>query len=310
VRGWLARQRIGVLMGGRSAEREISLKTGRAILRSLQRQGFKACAVDAAGKDLPRTLRRDRIGAAYLALHGPGGEDGTVQGLLETMGIPYTGSGVLASATAIDKIASKRLFEGAGLNTPRWFAVKSPLPSDAAVKARRLGYPVVVKPARQGSALGVSIVRRPGELAGAFRKAFKYDADVLVEKFVKGPEITVGILGPQALPIIEIVPTDRSFYDFHAKYAPGGSRHLLPARISARAARRANSLALAACELIRTRAVARVDLIVGPGDQPSLLEVNTIPGMTETSLLPDAASAAGIDFDELVLKIMEYSFAA
>ena len=305
----LQSRRIGVIMGGRSGERAISLKTGRAIFQSLKRQGFKAVAID-AGKDLPVQLRRQKIQFAYLALHGPGGEDGTVQGLLESMGIPYTGSGVLASALAIDKIASKRLFQSAGLATPRWFEVKLPVPADIAARVRRLGFPVVVKPARQGSALGVSIVRHPKELAAALKKAFQLDANVLVEQFIKGPEITVGILGPHALPIIEIVPTGRSFYDFHAKYAPGGSRHLLPARISARAAQRARDLSLAACEALQTRAVARVDLIVGPKDSPTLLEVNTIPGMTETSLLPDAAAAAGISFDALVRQIMEYSVGA
>ncbi len=309
VRGWLSRQRIGVLMGGRSAEREISLKTGRAILKSLKRQGFQAVAVD-ADKNLPQRLRQLKIQVAYIALHGLGGEDGTVQGLLETMGIPYTGSGVLASAVAIDKIASKRFFEGAGLNTARWFALKAADSPQAAAKARALGYPLVVKPARQGSALGISIVKKPADLAVALKQAFRLDTDVLVEKFIKGPEITVGILGPQTLPIIEIVPANRPFYDFHAKYQPGGSRHLLPARISPRAAARARELSLAACALLQTRAVARVDLIVDRGDQPMLLEVNTIPGMTETSLLPDAAAALGIDFDRLVLKIAEYSFAA
>jgi D-alanine-D-alanine ligase len=309
VRAWLKTRRIGVLMGGQSGEREISLKTGKAILRSLLRQGFKAVAVD-AGPNLPSRLQKAKIQAAYVALHGPGGEDGTVQGLLETMGIPYTGSGVSASALAIDKIVSKRLFDAAGLHTPRWFSIKASETQGAAARAKRLGYPLVVKPARQGSALGVSIVKRPADLAAALKKAFRLDEDVLIEKFIKGPEITVGILGPQTLPIVEIVPNDRSFYDFHAKYAPGGSRHLLPARISARAARQARELSLAACKVLRTRAVARVDLIVGPGGSPALLEVNTIPGMTETSLLPDAAAAAGISFDALVLKIAEYSFAA
>jgi D-alanine-D-alanine ligase len=308
VRGWLSRRRIGVLMGGQSGERAISFKTGRAILASLKRQGFDARAID-AGPDLPFKLRREKIQVAYLALHGPGGEDGTVQGLLETMRIPYTGSGVLASALAMDKIVSKRIFEAAGLKTPRWFPVQRPAPTDVAAQVRRLGYPVVVKPARQGSALGVSIVQRPGQLKSALRKAFRLDEDVLIEQFVKGPEITVGIVGPQTLPIIEIVPTDRSFYDFHAKYAPGGSRHLLPARISQRAARRARELAVAAYRILHMRAVARVDLIVGPRDTPVLLVVNSIPGMTETSLLPDAAAAIGMNFDTLVLKIAEYSFA-
>lgn len=309
VRGWLSRQRIGVLMGGASAEREISLKTGDAILKSLLRQGFRAVAIS-ADRNLPQRLREKKIQVAYLALHGPGGEDGTVQGLLETMGIPYTGSGVLASAMAIDKIASKRLFESAGLPTARWFALKISEKNKAASQARALGYPVVVKPARQGSALGISIVKKPSALANALQKAFRLDSHVLVEKFIKGPEITVGILGPQALPIIEIVPNARSFYDFHAKYQPGGSKHLLPARISSQAARRAREISLAACDLLQTRAVARVDLIVGAGDKPMLLEVNTIPGMTETSLLPDAAAALNINFDQLVMKIAEYSFAA
>jgi D-alanine-D-alanine ligase len=310
IRRWLARRRIGVLMGGLSAERAISLKTGRAIYQSLKRQGFDARAIDAQ-RELPQELQRQKIQAAYIALHGPGGEDGTVQGLLEWMRIPYTGSGVFASAVAMDKIASKRLFKAAGLATPSWAALdRKPELRFAADQARRVGYPLVVKPASQGSALGISIVRRPSELPAALNKAFRLGSEVLLEKFVKGPEITVGILGPQALPIIEIVPTHRSFYDFHAKYAPGGSRHLLPARISARAAQRAENLAQAACRLLQTRAVARVDLMVGPGDTPTLLEVNTIPGMTETSLLPDAAAAIGIDFDALVLKIAEYSFAA
>jgi D-alanine-D-alanine ligase len=246
----------------------------------------------------------------YLALHGPGGEDGKMQGYLETLKLPYTGSGVLASALAMDKIVSKRLFQAAGLATPAWLAAQKPGSPDLAGRVRKMGFPVVVKPACQGSALGVSIVRRPAELAAALRKAFALDSDVLIEKFVSGPEITVGILGHQTLPIIEIVPTDRSFYDFHAKYAPGGSRHLLPARISERAAERARELSLAACRVLNTRAVARVDLMVDSHDQPQLLEVNTIPGMTETSLLPDAAAAVGIDFDQLVFKIMEYSFAA
>src|SRR5258708_11995482 len=295
-------------MGGRSGERPISLKTGRAILASLWRQGFDARAVD-AGPDLPLKLRREKIQVAYLALHGPGGEDGAVQGLLETMRIPYTGSGVLASALAMDKIVSKKMFQAAGLKTPRGFAIQRPVPKDVAAQVRRLGYPVVVKPARQGSALGISIVKQPGQLKSALLKAFRLDEDVLIEQFIKGPEITVGILGPQALPIIEIVPTNRSFYDFHAKYAPGGSRHLLPARISDRPAPQALELPLPACRVLPTPAAPRGDLIVGPQDSPVLLEVNTIPGMTETSLLPDAAAAMGMNFDTLVLKIAEYSFA-
>ncbi len=310
IRSWLSRRRLGVLMGGESAERSISLKTGKAILKSLQRQGFRVQSIDTCG-DVPRALRRAKISFAYLALHGPGGEDGKIQGLLEWMKIPYTGSGVMASAVAMDKIASKRLFDSARLPHAPWLAVFLGQEEQAVAWARGRGYPVVVKPACQGSALGVSIVKRLGDLPRALREAFRFGESVVLEKFLKGPEITVGILGNETLPVIEIVPaSSRVFYDFHAKYAPGGSRHILPARISPATARRSRALALEACRVLGTRAVARVDLIVDEKQGPALLEVNTIPGMTETSLLPEAARAAGYDFDALVLKIAEGSVAA
>lgn len=296
-------------MGGASAEREISLKTGQAIWRSLQRQGFRAIALDAAGP-LPVLLQRHKIDLAYLALHGPGGEDGAVQGLLQWMGIPYTGSGILASAVAMDKIASKRFFAAAHLPTAPWLALSRKDLLSSLSKARRLGFPLVVKPAAQGSALGVSVARSPGDWVPALRRALRYGPAILAEKFLNGPEITVGVLGETALPIIEIVPAEGPFYDYRAKYAPGGSRHIIPARLSNAAARRAGELALAACRALQTRAVARVDLIVDERMGPTLLEVNTIPGMTETSLLPEAAKASGLDFDALVLKIAEHSFAA
>jgi D-alanine-D-alanine ligase len=322
---WLRGRRIGVLMGGTSAERAISLKTGRAIWKSLKSQGFNTCAID-SGPALPEALKKNKINFAYLALHGTGGEDGTVQGLLDWLKIPYTGSGVLASALAMDKAASKRLFDAAKLSTAPWYVLHQPRPLTKAERTApppdcgghpkggmgsRLGYPVVVKPASQGSAVGVSIVKSAKEWPAALMNAFRYDHAVIVEKFLQGPEITVGVLGTQVLPIIEILPQhNRPFYDFHAKYAPGGSRHILPARISPAAARRASALALKACRVLGTRAVARVDFIVDKRRGPCLLEVNTIPGMTETSLLPDAARAAGIDFDALVLKIAEHSVVA
>lgn len=299
---WFRKRRIGVLLGGTSAERAISLKTGQAVLASLKRQGFRVVAIDAA-KPLPEALKKNRIDFAYLALHGTGGEDGCVQGLLEWLKIPYTGSGVLASAAAMDKKASKRLFDAAKLPTAPWYSLNKPEGMSS-----RLGYPVVVKPSSQGSAVGVSIVKKAKDWPAALRNAFRYDRSVIVEKFLQGPEITIGILGHQVLPIIEILPQHhRPFYDFHAKYAPGGSRHILPARISAVHARRVAALAMDACRVLGTRAVARVDFIVDRKRGPCLLEVNTIPGMTETSLLPEAARAAGINFDALVLKIAEYS---
>ncbi|MFA5976254.1 MAG: D-alanine--D-alanine ligase [Elusimicrobiota bacterium] len=308
-RRWLRGRRIGVLMGGTSAERDISLKTGCAIWQSLKRQGFHAVAIDAA-KPLPASLQRHKIDCAYIALHGPGGEDGAVQGLLQWLGIPYTGSGILASALAMDKIASKRLFEAAHLPTAPWFSLQKEELPKSLPQAKRFGFPLVVKPVDQGSAIGVSIVRSANEWGPAVRSAARYGSTLLVEKFLSGPEITVGVLGKQTLPVIEIVPCDRSFYDFHAKYAPGGSRHILPASLSAAVSRRASELALAACRVLQVRAVARVDLIVDRKAGPTLLEVNTVPGMTETSLLPDAARAVGMDFDALVLKIAECSFAA
>jgi D-alanine-D-alanine ligase len=301
-------RRIGVLMGGTSAERSISLKTGKAIFDSLKRQGFKVVAMDAA-KPLPESLKRNKINFAYIALHGPGGEDGAVQGLLEWMKIPYTGSGLLASAIAMDKVTTKRLFDAAKLPTAPWSSIEKR--DVGAHRSAPVSFPVVVKPASQGSAVGISIVKKEKDWPAALKNAFRYDKTVLVEAFLQGPEITVGILGREALPIIEILPQhDRPFYDFHAKYAPGGSTHILPARISAAAARRSKELSLAACKVLGTRAVARVDLIIDRRRGPCLLEVNTVPGMTETSLLPEAARAAGIDFDALVLKIAEYSVGA
>jgi len=322
---WFRRRRIAVLLGGTSAERSISLKTGKAIFASLKRQGFHAIAIDAA-QSLPAALKKNKIDFAYLALHGTGGEDGCVQGLLEWLKIPYTGSGVFASAAAMDKKASKQFFDAAKLPTAPWYAMNKPRPLTKAEMSQpppdcgghpgggmgsRLGYPVVVKPASQGSAVGISIVKKQKDWPAGLMNAFRYDHTVIVEAFLQGPELTVGILGHQPLPIIEILPQHhRPFYDFHAKYAPGGSRHILPARIPAAQARKVTELALAACRTLGTRAVARVDFIVDCRLGPCLLEVNTIPGMTETSLLPEAARAAGIDFDQLVLKIAEYSVAS
>ena len=302
---WFRRRRIGVLLGGSSAERPISLKTGHAIYQSLKRQGYQVFTIDTANS-LEAKLKKNKINFAYIALHGPGGEDGQIQSFLEWLHIPYTGSRVMASAVAMDKAASKRVFEEAHLPTAPWYTLQKPLESKD-VKSR-LKLPVVVKPASQGSAVGISVVKKPREWRAAIKTAFRYDHTVVVEKFLQGKEITVGVLGLQVLPVIEILPQhDRPFYDFHAKYAPGGSRHILPARIPSSVSRRAQRLALAACKALGTRGAARVDLIVDRRMGPSLLEVNTIPGMTETSLLPEAALAAGISFDTLVIKIAEHS---
>jgi D-alanine-D-alanine ligase len=306
---WLKSRRIAVLLGGPSAEREISLKTGRAILQSLKRQKFNAVGIDPKA-DLAVVLKRKAINFVFLALHGEGGEDGVIQGFLEWMKIPYTGSGVLASAAAMDKVHCKQLFRSAGLPTAPWFEVTKENRKGSLALARRLGFPLVVKPATQGSAIGVSIVRAAAQWERALNVGFRYGPVQLIESYLSGPEVTVGVLGDRVLPVIQIIPSDGPFYDFHAKYAPGGSKHLLPARIPDKDSRLASELALKVCRLLNIRGAARVDLIVDLKRGPQLLEVNTIPGMTETSLLPEAARAAGIDFDELVLKIAELSYGA
>lgn len=300
IQKFLSRKKIGVIYGGRSAERKISLASGTAVLKALKNAGLKAVGID-AGPDLPFALKKNRIDFAYLALHGPGGEDGTVQGLLEVMGIPYSGCGVLASALAMDKVATKQVLHAAQLPTPAWMVLEDP--ADAKAVKR---FPAVVKPATQGSAIGVSVVRAKGQLSAALKQAFTLDRRVLVEQYVAGTEITVGVLGGTALPVVEIVPVN-AFYDFESKYQPGKSEHIIPPRLSKAVITRIQALAVKTFRALQCRAVTRIDMIVDARGNPWILEANTIPGMTETSLLPDEARAAGISFQELILKIIEYS---
>jgi len=328
----LQKLHVAVLMGGISRERKISLSTGRQILAALDRFKYTPVGVDTAflspgcapeqpEADLePLDIGRWAAGSqrpdvAFIALHGRGGEDGTIQGLLELLGIPYTGSGVLASALAMDKIATKRLLRSEGIAVAEDIII-SRLQRDgtydmAAVVAERLGYPVVVKPNREGSTIGCSIVRREEDLARAVDDALQYDSDVLVEKYIVGTEITAGLLGneePEVLPLIEIVPKS-GFYDYEAKYALGGSQHVIPARISNEAAERARCYARRTHQILGCRGMSRVDMIVAE-DQPYVLEVNTIPGMTPTSLLPEAAQAAGVSFSELLDRIIQSALAS
>ena len=299
----LKSRRLGVVQGGPSKERAISLKTGAAVRRALESWGLTAIAIEAKG-DLASRLLRNRIDFAYLAVHGSPGEDGTLQGLLEMMGIPYTGSGVLASAVAMNKPIAKAVFRQAGVTTPPWRELGRG--DSAAAALESLGLPVVVKPAQQGSAIGVTVVRRKAQFGRAVAKAFSFGPWVLVEKYIPGTEVTVGILGSSPLPVVEIIPAHR-FYDFYSKYRPGGSRHLVPARLPASTISRVQSEAVKAFRALHCRAYGRVDLMVPRGGTPTVLEVNTIPGMTSVSLLPDAARAAGITFNELVLRIIEHS---
>jgi len=297
----LRRKKVGVLCGGWSAERPISLRSGAAVAMSLRRMRIPHAVIDVTRR-VSEQLRRARIDVAFLAMHGPYGEDGTLQGALEMMGLPYTGSGVLASATAMHKPTAKRLFQSAGLPTPPWKIV------GAGERNPKIPFsgPWVVKPASQGSAIGITIVRRKSEWQKALRAAARLEKEVLVEKFVPGTEVTVAVLDQRCLPVIEIVPKHR-YYDFYSKYAAGGSRHIIPARLPRAVLKKVSELSLAAFRTLGCRHLARVDLIVPGQGRPQILEVNTLPGLTNTSLFPDAARATGMDFNHLILEMLRMS---
>jgi D-alanine-D-alanine ligase len=295
-------KRIGVLMGGLSAEREVSLKSGAAVHQALLGQGYDAVAID-VGRDLPGVLARERIDAAFIALHGRYGEDGCVQGLLELMGIPYTGSGVLASALAMHKLYSKQAFSARGILT----APFCPFRRGETIGPGDLpfGLPLVVKPAQEGSSVGVSIVKREDELAPALEEAFRYDDIILVEQYIRGQEVQVGILEDSPIGAIEIVPK-KEFYDYEAKYTDGMAEHIFPARLSPVDYARTLETSLAAHRALGCSGYSRVDLLVTPAGGCYVLEVNTLPGMTALSLLPEiAAKGAGLSFEALVARILE-----
>ncbi|MGA6827976.1 D-alanine--D-alanine ligase family protein [Nitrospira sp. NS4] len=308
--GRLTQKRIGVLMGGQSSEREVSLRTGQAVHQSLLRRGYQAVAID-VGPHLFRDLTEHKIQIAFLALHGPGGEDGTIQGFLETLGIPYTGSGVQASAVGMHKVTTKILAASQGVPVPGGTAVRrGEQPSLAmALKAAKLKLPVVVKPASQGSTIGVTIVRKPAQWKPALALAHRYDPDAMVEAYIPGHEITVSILGgPEGqvavLPAVEIVAPD-GFYDFSAKYQKGKTQYLCPAPLPARIAKQVAELGQRTYEALGCEGAARVDFRITPRGKPYMLEINTVPGMTETSLLPMAAGQAGLNYDALVERILQ-----
>lgn len=293
-------KKIGVLLGGLSAEREVSLKSGAAVHKALVDRGYDAVAID-VGRDLARVLEQERIEVAFISLHGRYGEDGAVQGLLELMGIPYTGSGVLASALAMDKVFSKQVFASSGLTVAPYRV----LHRGDALEPADLPFPlpVVVKPSREGSSVGVSIVREPAGLAPALELAWRYDSDILVEQFIKGREIQVGILDDRALGAIEIVPKNE-FYDFEAKYTAGMAEHILPAPLAEGLYDKVLRAGEDAHRALGCSCYSRVDFLVTEDEQCYLLEVNTLPGMTELSLLPEIAQGAGTGFSELVERIL------
>lgn len=293
-------QRVGVLMGGVSREREISLKTGDAMAGALERSGFDVVRIDwSPGPN--DDLIRAGLDVVLLALHGGHGEGGSVQGLLNCLEIPYTGSGVTASAIAMDKVHSKRLFADAGLSTPAFQVVRAQ-ELDAGLDLR-LTQPFVVKPAADGSSVGVTLVGPDGDARAALEAARNGDADILVEAFVAGTELSVGVFDQQVIGTVAIVPAD-GFYDYDAKYVSGTTQYLIPPPISAGARAAAEGLARDAYDLIGCRGVARVDVMLDAEEQPYLLEVNTLPGMTETSLIPKLAAATGESFEALVARMV------
>jgi D-alanine-D-alanine ligase len=298
----LKKKKIGVMMGGLSREREISLKTGKAILKALTEKGYTACPID-VGQDIVETLIKKKIECAFIALHGRFGEDGTIQGMLELMRIPYTGSGVLASALALHKIMAKKIFLCEKIPTPPFEVFqRQEIGKDPPIKISS-PLPLVVKPAREGSTIGVSIARTEEELVLALKEAGKYDEEILVEEFMKGKEITVGILEDIPLPVIEIVPKS-GFYDYHSKYTKGETQYIIPARVPREKYLNAQEMSLKAFRVLGCSGCARVDLMTDENGNPFVIDVNTMPGMTETSLLPQAASYAGIAFEDLVERIL------
>ncbi len=296
------KKKVGVLMGGLSQEREISLKSGKAILKALTEKGYQVSPVDVS-HDLPEVIAREKIECAFIALHGRFGEDGTVQGLLEMMKVPYTGSGVLASALAIHKIMTKKIFLAEQIPTPSFEVLSREVVERNHIKDFSFPFPLVVKPAREGSTIGISVVQSAEELHPALKKAGKYDEEILVETFMKGKEITVSILGDLPLPIIEIVPKS-GFYDFHSKYTKGETQYIIPARIPREKYLRAQEISLRAFKSLGCSGFARVDLMTDENEDPYVIDVNTIPGMTETSLFPKAAGYAGIPFEDLAERIL------
>lgn len=290
--------KVGVILGGPSREREVSIRSGKAIASALRSAGLDIVEIGEK-EDIVQGVLEAGIDVAFLALHGRYGEDGTIQRFLEQRGIPYTGSGPEASLAGLYKVRAKELFRDAGIPTPDWLVVRrGELPD-----WRRFVFPVVIKPVMEGSSIGLTIVNDRESLPDALDLAFSMGDEVLLETYVPGREITVGILGENALPVVQI-DTARSFYDFEAKYQKGHTRYLVPAPIAPALTGRIQELGLAAHRAVGCRDFSRVDMILGPEDSPVVLEVNTIPGFTETSLLPKAAAAQGIDFTGLCLRIL------
>jgi D-alanine-D-alanine ligase len=302
--------RVGVLMGGPSSEREISLRSGAAIHKSFKEEGLDAIAVDITTDDLndiENMLQSLGLSAAFIALHGLLGEDGKIQSVLEKLKIPYVGSGVKASNIAIDKIKTQKLLKENGISVPDNFNAKKNDDVDGMIKELLGGYPAVVKPPCEGSSLGISIVSNPGQLQAALNTVWEFTDIALVEKFIAGRELTVGILGNSSLPVIEI-SSSRGFFDYTAKYQKGFTEYKVPASLEPSVEKRLRDVALDAFVKLGCRHFGRVDMILAADGKEYVLEINTIPGFTETSLLPKAAAYSGINFNQLCMKLLKMAY--
>lgn len=299
--------KVALLAGGASDEREISLASGKGAQEALEAAGFTVQFIDPVNKEDLQALITGDFDVAFLCLHGRYGEDGTIQGMLEILGIPYIGSGVWSSALAIDKAKAKVFYDHFGINTPQSITVTRATELTGKDLIAKIGTPVVVKPSTEGSALGVHIVSTPEEVDAAIQEVFAMDSELLVEKYISGTELTVSVIGnskPEALPVIEIVPS-HDFYDFESKYAPGGSLHICPARLSDEDTARVQAVAVKAHKALGCRGVSRTDIIMDENGVCWALETNTVPGMTSTSLFPDAGKVAGYTFPQLCTKLIE-----
>ncbi|MDH1144597.1 D-alanine--D-alanine ligase [Pseudomonas mosselii] len=297
--------RVAVLYGGKSAEREVSLKSGKAVIEALTNAGVDVVAID-VGDDLLTRLQSEKIDRAFIILHGRGGEDGSMQGLLECLGIPYTGSGILASALAMDKLRTKQVWQSLGIPTPRHAVLASE--QDCVAASAELGFPLIVKPAHEGSSIGMAKVNSEQELVAAWKDAAKYDSQVLVEQWIHGPEFTIAILRGQVLPPIAL-GTPHVFYDYDAKYIANDTQYRIPCGLDSVKEQELIDLTARACDAVGIEGWGRLDVMQDEQGRFWLLEVNTAPGMTDHSLVPMAARAAGLDFQQLVLAILADSVA-
>ena len=298
--------RVAVLFGGKSAEREVSLNSGNAVLAALQNAGVDAFGID-VGDDFISRITQEKIDRAFIILHGRGGEDGSMQGLLECLGIPYTGSGILASALAMDKLRTKQVWHSLGIPTPRHAVLATE--ADCICAAKELSFPLIVKPAHEGSSIGMAKVNSVEELISAWTEASKYDSQVLVEQWISGPEFTIATLRDQVLPPIAL-GTPHTFYDYDAKYVANDTQYRVPCGLDEAKEKELMDLTAKACEAIGIAGWGRLDVMQDTDGQFWLLEVNTAPGMTDHSLVPMAAKAAGLDFQQLVLSILAASVEA